>query len=272
MIPPLRGFEEKAPAIRPHRHTGTPNLASWKKYKNKKKTAKPPLKRKKKEVEESDSTSISDSVSEGDSDDEGNYDAVSSLQELVEAEKGVSDTESSDAIYMESWIIVTYSTKKTIKRFVGEVIEVLDDNIRVTFLKMEGGYFVWPDQDIDTINKDDVLQMLSSPKEGRRDISDLMNLSTQVSHSTETNDSTFEEEGRIDTETGVENISPVTDEVDANRDRNKEKKCSSRSRQPRLWLNDYKVNYVAESSNNIFSIAYTTEPFMNNLSRSIDNV
>ncbi|KAG5883690.1 hypothetical protein JTB14_007409 [Gonioctena quinquepunctata] len=102
----------------------------------------------------------------GDSDDEGNYDAVSSLQELVEAKKGVSDTELSDAIDMESWVIVT---KKTLKRFVGKVIEVLDDNIRVTFLKMKGEYFVWSDvQDIDTINKDDVLQILPSPKEGRR--------------------------------------------------------------------------------------------------------
>ncbi|KAG5858295.1 hypothetical protein JTB14_018580 [Gonioctena quinquepunctata] len=48
-------------------------------------------------------------------DDEGNYDGVSSLQEPVEAEKGVSDTESSDASDMESWVIVTYSTKKTLK-------------------------------------------------------------------------------------------------------------------------------------------------------------
>ncbi|KAG5866989.1 hypothetical protein JTB14_028178 [Gonioctena quinquepunctata] len=63
-------------------------------------------------------------IVKGDSDDEGNYDAVSSLQELVEAEKGVSDTESSDAIDMESWVIVTYSTKKTLKHFIGEVIEV----------------------------------------------------------------------------------------------------------------------------------------------------
>ncbi|KAG5879953.1 hypothetical protein JTB14_024546 [Gonioctena quinquepunctata] len=110
-----------------------------------------------------------DIVSEGDSDDEGNYDAVSSLQELVEAKKGVSDTKSSDAIDMESWVIVTYSTKKTLKRSVGRVIEVLDDNIGVTFLKMKGEYFVWPDvQDIDTINKDDVLQILPSPREGRR--------------------------------------------------------------------------------------------------------
>ncbi|KAG5864365.1 hypothetical protein JTB14_026252 [Gonioctena quinquepunctata] len=105
------------------------------------------------------------------------------------------------------------------------------------------------------------------------DISDLTNLSTKVSHSTETNDLTFEEEERIDTETeAMENVSPVTDEVDANRDRNQEKKCSLRSRQLQLWLNDYEVNYVAESSNNIFSIAYSTEPFMNNLPRSIDNV
>ncbi|KAG5886259.1 hypothetical protein JTB14_020822 [Gonioctena quinquepunctata] len=124
------------------------------------------MKRKKKEVEESDSTSISDIVSEGDSDNEGNYNAVSSFQELVEAEKGVSDTESSDDMDMESWVIVTYSTKKTLERFVGKVIE---DNIRVTFLKMEGEYSVWPDvQDIDTINKDDVLQILPSPKGGRR--------------------------------------------------------------------------------------------------------
>ncbi|KAG5877717.1 hypothetical protein JTB14_026710 [Gonioctena quinquepunctata] len=104
-------------------------------------------------------------------------------------------------------------------------------------------------------------------------ISDLTNLFTQVSHSTETYDSTFEEKGRIDTETkALENVSPVTDEVDANRERNQENKCSSRSRQPRLWLKNYEVNYVAESSNNIFSIAYSTEPFMNDLPRSIDNV
>ncbi|KAG5869306.1 hypothetical protein JTB14_024765 [Gonioctena quinquepunctata] len=105
------------------------------------------------------------------------------------------------------------------------------------------------------------------------DISHLTNSSTQVSPSTETNDSTFEEEEKIDTETeAVENVSPVTNEVDATRDRNQEKKCSSRSRQLRLWLNDYEENYVAGSSNNIFSIAYSTESFKNNLPRSIDNV
>ncbi|KAG5884847.1 hypothetical protein JTB14_004265 [Gonioctena quinquepunctata] len=97
------------------------------------------------------------------------------------------------------------------------------------------------------------------------DILDSTNLSsTQVSHSTKTYDSTFEEEGRIDTETeAMENVFPVTDGVDANRDRNQEKQCSSRHRQPRLWLNDYEVNYVAESSNNVFSIAYSTEPTIN---------
>ncbi|KAG5876689.1 hypothetical protein JTB14_005155 [Gonioctena quinquepunctata] len=142
------------------------STAAGGKYKNKKQTAKPPLKRKKKENEESDSTSFSDIVSEGD---EGNYDGVSSLQELVKPEKGVSDTESSDAIDMESWVVVTYFTKKTLESFVGKVIEVSDDNIRVTFLKMEGEYFVWPHvQNIDTTNKDDVLQILPSPKEGLR--------------------------------------------------------------------------------------------------------
>ncbi|KAG5870258.1 hypothetical protein JTB14_012268 [Gonioctena quinquepunctata] len=92
-----------------------------------------------------------------------------------------------------------------------------------------------------------------------KDISDSTNLSTQVSHSSETNGSTFEEEEVTDTETeGVENVSPVTDEVNANRDINQEKRCLSRSHQPPLWLNDYEVNYVAESSNNTFSIAYST--------------
>ncbi|KAG5861294.1 hypothetical protein JTB14_029786 [Gonioctena quinquepunctata] len=71
-----------------------------------------------------------------------------------------------------------------------------------------------------------------------KDISDSTNLSTQVSHSSD--GSTFEEEEVTDTETeGVENVSPVTDEVNANRDRNQEKRCLSRSHQPPLWLNDY---------------------------------
>ncbi|KAG5882671.1 hypothetical protein JTB14_026083 [Gonioctena quinquepunctata] len=48
-----------------------------------------------------------------------------------------------------------------------------------------------------------------------KDISDSTNLSTQVSHSSETNGSTFEEEEGSDTET-----EGVTDEVNANRDRN----------------------------------------------------
>ncbi|KAG5896667.1 hypothetical protein JTB14_021308 [Gonioctena quinquepunctata] len=73
-------------------------------------------------------------------------------------------------------------------------------------------------------------------------ISDSTNLSTQVSHSSETNGSTFEEEEGTDTETeDVENVSPVTDEVNANRDRNQDKRYSSRSHQPPFWLNDYEV-------------------------------
>ncbi|KAG5897999.1 hypothetical protein JTB14_007944 [Gonioctena quinquepunctata] len=107
----------------------------------------------------------------------------------------------------------------------------------------------------------------------REDSSDSTNSSTQVSHSSETNDSTFGEEERTDTEAeGVENVSPVTDEVDTYRDGNQEKRCLSRSHQPPLWLNDYEVNNVAESSNNTFSIAYSTKSFVNNLPKSIDDV
>ncbi|KAG5862275.1 hypothetical protein JTB14_027723 [Gonioctena quinquepunctata] len=94
-----------------------------------------------------------------------------------------------------------------------------------------------------------------------------------VSHSSETNGSIFEEKEGTDTKTeGVVNVPPVTDGVNANRDRNQEKSCSSRYHQPPLWLNDYEVNYVAESSNTNFSIAYSTDSFVNNLQRSIDDV
>ncbi|KAG5879861.1 hypothetical protein JTB14_036549 [Gonioctena quinquepunctata] len=95
-----------------------------------KKSTKPLLKRKKKEIEES----ILDIVSESDNSDEEKYDAVSTLSELVEAEKDVNDIESFDDICVRSWIIVTYSTKKILKRFVGKVIEVVDDNVKVTFV------------------------------------------------------------------------------------------------------------------------------------------
>ncbi|KAG5886959.1 hypothetical protein JTB14_011915 [Gonioctena quinquepunctata] len=81
---------------------------------------------------------------------------------------------------------------------------------------------------------------------------DSTNLSTQVSHSSETNGSTFEEEEGTDTETeGVENVSPVTDEVNANRDRNQEKRCSSRSHQPPLWLNYHETYAPVANVNTI---------------------
>lgn len=74
------------------------------------------------------------------------------------------------SIEKESWILVAYATKKTLKHFVGQVKEMYpDDNLKVQFVRKKGDLFIWPTvPDVDTINMSDVVQVLPAPQNGRR--------------------------------------------------------------------------------------------------------
>lgn len=98
------------------------------------------------------------------------YENINSLEELVEAEKEMEVEEyESDSIKVGAWVIATYKTKKSVKHFVGKVLEEDDTSARVKFLRKKKDFFIWPEaEDLDTISKDDILNVLPPPTEGRR--------------------------------------------------------------------------------------------------------
>ena len=107
-------------------------------------------------------------VEEGSSD----YDGVNTLQELVALESN--SLEDDDPTVMEmaigSWVIVTYSTKKTLKRYVGKVLQITNETVEVKFVKKYTNYlFIWPNtDDVDTVDISDIYKVIPAPTEGRR--------------------------------------------------------------------------------------------------------
>lgn len=131
-----------------------------------KKTPKP--KRKVTPDLDSDSDDVESDNQEWNSDsDLETYEGINSLEELVEAERA---EQMEKSIEKESWILVAYATKKTLKHFVGQVKEMYpDDNLKVQFVRKKGDLFIWPTvPDVDTINMSDVVQVLPAPQNGRR--------------------------------------------------------------------------------------------------------
>lgn len=126
-------------------------------------------KRKKLELVESESNASDLDYETSHSDDTDEYEGISSLNELVEAEDENDDNSFDNSIKVGSWIIATYATKKTIRHFLGKVLEVLDGTVKATFLRKKGEYFIWPNvPDLDTIRTEDVLRVIPPPIEERR--------------------------------------------------------------------------------------------------------
>ena len=90
---------------------------------------------------------------------------------VEEEEECLKQLEFPTNIAVGSWILVKYSTKKTLRYYVGQILEERDEMIKVKFLRRKGNYFIWPTvEDISSITEDDVVRVLPAPKTKRRDI------------------------------------------------------------------------------------------------------
>lgn len=78
----------------------------------------------------------------------------------------------STTLHANSWVIVQYQTKKTVKHFIGKVLTVNkeEDEMCVNFLKLcKSGKFVWPEvKDCATVSLNQVKRQLCEPKTCRR--------------------------------------------------------------------------------------------------------
>lgn len=129
-------------------------------------------KKAKKNVKRQDDSSSSSSDisihSEGDE-----YQEVETLQDLVELEStSAMIDEPEDIFHMTpgAWVLATYATKKVVKRYVGQILKInQDDSLEIKFARRKKDYFIWPEvEDIDTKTADQIYQVLPTPTTGRR--------------------------------------------------------------------------------------------------------
>jgi hypothetical protein len=72
-------------------------------------------------------------------------------------------------IEINSWVLVKYSTKKSVYHYVGQITGKIDDGWSVKFLKYTKNKFIWPDKiDDDVVETEDILKILPIPTRGRR--------------------------------------------------------------------------------------------------------
>jgi hypothetical protein len=72
-------------------------------------------------------------------------------------------------IEINSWVLVKYSTKKSVYHYVGQITGKIDDGWSVKFLKYTKNKFIWPDKiNDDVVETEDILKILPIPTRGRR--------------------------------------------------------------------------------------------------------
>lgn len=66
---------------------------------------------------------------------------------------------------VDDWILVKYETKKTVKRFVGQVLQIFENKLKVKFArKIVDSKFEWPEsENIDDIDEGQVKMVLKPP-------------------------------------------------------------------------------------------------------------
>lgn len=122
----------------------------------KKKTCKKVAKKKKDTPETSDSEDVVDYVESADDMDPENF----------------SDTSAGDqdcTLEVNKWVLVQYATKKTIRHYVGQIIEKMEEEWKIKFARFSKGMFIWPqEEDTDSIREEDIVRILPQPTTDRR--------------------------------------------------------------------------------------------------------
>lgn len=91
---------------------------------------------------------------------------------LVDTLNSVEPEEQQSKIIVGSFVIVQFVTKKTCKHFVGEVLNIMEDDYNVKFMrKCFTNGFVFPQvDDISLVKEQDIIKHLETPSEVRRGI------------------------------------------------------------------------------------------------------
>lgn len=84
----------------------------------------------------------------------------------------VSDDEPEEVVpKVSSWVIVQYALRKTKKHFVGQILELVPDGLKIKFTRQSSGGFIWPDkEDCDEVSPEDIIQVLPEPNTNNRGI------------------------------------------------------------------------------------------------------
>lgn len=77
--------------------------------------------------------------------------------------------ESNEQIGVGQWALVQYCTKKSVKHFVGQIIENTNEGWLLKFTKYRDKYFFWPEkEDTDLVDSENILKILPEPLKSRR--------------------------------------------------------------------------------------------------------
>lgn len=121
----------------------------------------------------SSSSEESPSFQESEDDDEEQF-----WEQIEQEDKENNDPVINDfTVSQGRWIIAQYSTKKTIKHFIGQVLDKTVDGWVVKFTRNKNNVFFWPTiDDIDTVQEQDIVRVLTDPKNDRRGSGMIFNL------------------------------------------------------------------------------------------------
>lgn len=110
-------------------------------------------------------------ISDSDSDlDEQIVAAYIDTDDDMDFEELLNENEDDDIVMkVNSWVLVQYTTKQTVKHFVGQVTENHEDGWLIKFTKFSNDQFVWPKtEDLDTVEDSDIVRVLPDPEVTRR--------------------------------------------------------------------------------------------------------
>lgn len=112
---------------------------------------------------------VSDSSSES-NDELIPYQDSDNDEEFLQEMHNLEETNECQTIEIGKWVLVQYATKKSLKHFVGKVIQKGDcDEWLIRFLRFKKSKFVWPNvHDEDLVDSANILKILPQPTEDRR--------------------------------------------------------------------------------------------------------
>lgn len=94
--------------------------------------------------------------------------AVKALAEVLESDSddNIVDECADDKVALSRYVVVRYSSKRSVAHFVGQITNIVDVGlaVKVNFLKRCGNSFVWPElRDEDVVPEEDIKAVLPDP-------------------------------------------------------------------------------------------------------------